>query len=89
MGKKVKRKTYTSKGERRNCVNGIKEARQQKPEVDKALNKIAAWRAGKNPWVTVKGPSSNMRFIKARANSVWGDPKKIAQGLFGKDAIDE
>ena len=89
MGKKVKRKTYVSKGLRRCMVNGVKEMRQGRSELEKALHKIAAWRAGKNPWVTVAGNTTKERFVKVRANSVWGDPKKIAQGLFGKEKIDD
>jgi hypothetical protein len=84
MGKKVKRKTYASKGERRSigrwAVNAV---RRDKPEFEKALNKIEAWRAGKNPWITVPGSSSNMRFIKVRANSVYGNPKNASANIYG------
>lgn len=84
MGKKRIRKTVTSKSERRSIVNGVREARQAKSEIQKGLDKLAAWRAGKNPWVTVPGPSSNMRFVKVRANALWGDPKrKASANLFG------
>lgn len=89
MGKRRTRSSVTSKGERRSVVAGVKEARSDRSEFDKALNKLAAWRAGKNPWVTVAGAASNARFVRVRANSLWGDPKKIAQGLFGKDAIND
>lgn len=84
MGKKVKRKTYVSKGQRdsigRWAVNAV---RRDKPEIEKALNKLAAWRAGKNPWITVAGPSSNMRFVKVRANSVYGNPKTATANIYG------
>jgi len=83
MGKKRTRKSITSKGQRRNIVAGVKEARRDKPEFEKALNKIEAWRKGKNPWITVPGTQSNMRFIKVRANSVYGDHKKNGANLFG------
>lgn len=89
MGKKRIRKTVTSKGQRRSIVAGVKEVRRARPEVDKALNKIEAWRKGQNPWITVPGTQSNMRFVRMRANTLWGDPKKIAQGLFGKAVGDE
>ena len=46
MGKKRIRKTQTSKGQRRSIVAGVKEARRDKPEVVKALNKTEAWRKG-------------------------------------------
>lgn len=89
MGKKRTRSAQTSKGERRSIVAGVKEVRRARPEVDKALNKIEAWRKGQNPWITVPGPQSNMRLVRVRANAAWGDPKKMAQGLFGKVAGDE
>jgi hypothetical protein len=84
MGKKRTRSSVTSKGERRNIVNGVKEVRQARSEFEKVNNKLQAWRKGQNPWITVPGPSSNMRFIRVRANSIWGDPKKISYGIYGK-----
>lgn len=85
MGKKVKRKTYVSKGERssvsRSIVNAV---RRDRSPIEKALNKLAAWRAGKNPWITVPGPSSNMRFVKVRANTLYGDPRYAMSNIFGK-----
>lgn len=82
MGKKRTRKAYTSKGERRSIVAGVKDSRRDMPEVDKALNKIEAWRAGKNPWVTIPGPSKKEAFVRARANAVYGDPKFAMANLF-------
>lgn len=85
MGKKVKRKTYVSKGERNSVARStVKAVRQGQSEIEKALNKLSAWRAGKNPWITVPGPSSNMRFIRVRANSVYGDPRFATANIFGK-----
>lgn len=89
MGKKRIRKSQTSKGQRRSIVAGVKEARRDKPEVIKALNKIEAWRKGQNPWITVPGTQSNMRFVRVRANNLWGDPKKISHGIFTKASGDE
>jgi hypothetical protein len=83
MGKKRTRKTVVSKGQRRNIVAGVKEVRQSVTEFDKALNKIEAWRKGKNPWITVPGPSSNKPFVKVRANNVYGDCKRTNANLFG------
>ncbi len=84
MGKKRSRTTQVSKGERRSigrwAVNAV---RREKSEVEKALNKLDAWRAGKNPWITVPGPSSNMRFIKVRANSLYGNPKNATANIYG------
>lgn len=79
MGKKVKRKTYVSKGQRDSVARStVKLIRQGRSELEKGLNKLAAWKAGKNPWVTVPGPATNMRFVRVRANTVWGDPRRIA-----------
>lgn len=90
MGKKVKRKTYTSKGERNSVARStVKAARQSVPLLDKALHKIEAWRAGKNPWITVPGPSSNMRFVRVRANALYGDPRFATANIFGKPKGDE
>ncbi len=82
MGKKVKRKTYVSKGQRRNIVNGIKEVRQARTELDKAINKLEAWRAGKNPWITVPGPSKKEAFVRVRANALYGDPRYAMANIF-------
>lgn len=79
MGKKVKRKTYVSKGQRHSVARStVKLVRRDTSGVEKALHKLNAWRAGKNPWITVEGPSSNMRFVRVRANNLWGDPRRTA-----------
>lgn len=88
MGKKKIRSAATSKGERRNCVAGVKEVRRDRSPLEKAANILKAWRAGKNPWVTVPGPSSNKRFIRVRANEHYGNPKKSTYVIF-KDKSDE
>lgn len=82
MGKKRIRSKVVSKGERRSVVAGVREVRLDRSPLDKGMNKTKAWRAGKNPWVTVPGPSSNMRFIRVRANNAWGDPKFATANLF-------
>jgi hypothetical protein len=89
MGKKRTRKTITSKGQRRNIVAGVKEVRQARSEGEVAYNKLEAWRKGQNPWITVAGPSSNKRFIKVRANGVWGNPKNRSTGIYSKATSDE
>lgn len=87
MGKKVKRKTYVSKGQRDSVSRStVKAVRQDRSEIDKALHKLEAWRAGKNPWVTVPGKQSNQKFVRVRANAVWGDPKRATANLFGGKA---
>ncbi len=89
MGKKRIRKTQTSKGQRRSIVAGVKEVRRDRSEFEKTNNKLEAWRKGQNPWITVPGTQTNMRFVKVRANNLWGDPKKISHGIFTKVAGDE
>lgn len=90
MGKKRCRKTYTSKGQRKNVVNGVKEVRKDVSPLDKALNKLEAWRKGQNPWITLPGTQTNQRFVKVRSNTLWGDPKKISSyGIYGKAVGDE
>lgn len=89
MGKKRTRSSVTSKGERRSIVAGVAQVRRERSEVEKALNKLKAWRKGLNPWITVPGPSSNMRFVRRRANDLWGDPKRASYGIYGKGQTDE
>lgn len=90
MGKrKSTRSSMTSKGERRNIVAGVKEVRRERSEYEKAFNKLKAWKKGQNPWITVPGPSSKERFVRVRANTVWGDPKKAMAGIYGKGGGDE
>ena len=85
MGKKVKRKTYVSKGQRDSVSRSVvKAVRQGRSEIEKALNKVTAWRAGKNPWITIAGPGPKERFKRVRANAEWGDPKKLST-LYGRE----
>jgi hypothetical protein len=89
MGKKRIRKTKTSKGTHSNVATStLRLVAAAVDPFEKALNKIRAWRAGKNPWVTIKNPdgSTNRPFIKVKANSLYGNPKFATSGLFkGKD----
>lgn len=89
MGKKTLRKTRTSKGLRASISKSvIKAVRNARNEVDAAMHKTIAWRAGKNPWVTVqnKEPGTNRPFVKVKANDLWGNPKFVSSGLFkGRD----
>ena len=79
MGKKRCRSSYTSKGERRNVAKStVRLMREGVSNFQKEYNKLQAWKKGLNPWITVPGPGSNMRFVRRRANDVWGDPKRIS-----------
>jgi len=86
MGKKRIRKTVTSKGQRRSIVAGVKEVRQDRSPLEKALNKLRAWKKGLNPWITVPGTQKNMPFVKKRANDIYGDPRHVANIYRGKNA---
>ena len=85
MGKKRSRKTKVSKGIHSNVsASTLKAVRRDVPEAIRALHKLEAWRKGKNPWITVPGTQTNMRFIKVRANAVYGNPKTAtSSNLFG------
>ena len=86
MGKKRARKAYTSKGQRCNVNRALlSNIAKDVPAVDRALNILAAWRAGKNPWVTVKNPDrhTNRDYIKVRANAYYGNPKDVLHSTFG------
>lgn len=89
MGKKRIRKTYRSAGIHSNVAKStLKAVRKDVPLIEKELNKLRAWREGKNPWVTVenKQRGTNRPFYKVRANEVWGNPKTATYSIYrGKD----
>lgn len=90
MGKKRTRKSYTSRGIHSNVSNStLALVRKGVSELDKAMNKMKAWRAGKNPWITVenKDRKSNRPFYKVRANELYGNPKtSTSYGIYrGKE----
>lgn len=82
MGKKRTRSATTSKGERRSVVAGVREVRLGRSPLEKAVNKLNAWRAGKNPWITVPGPSKKESYIRVRANTLYGDPRFAMANIF-------
>lgn len=89
MGKKRIRKTYRSAGIHSNVAKStLKAVRASIPLIDKELNKLKAWREGKNPWITVenKERKSNRPFYKVRANELYGNPKFATYSIYrGKD----
>lgn len=93
MGKKRKRTKKISKGIHSAISKSIVQAvRKDVTNIDKAQNKLDAWKAGKNPWVTVEnigGPADRL-FRRVRANSLWGNPKNLTYNIYltkkGKNA---
>ena len=56
-----------------------KAVRRDRKYVEKLLFKQKAWRKGKNPWLVVPNLNTSekaKRFVRVRANEVWGDPRK-------------
>ena len=47
--------------------------------IEKQLNLVNVWRAGKNPWITITNPNAEgekaKRTKRVRANDYWGNPK--------------
>lgn len=77
MGKKRTRPTYTSKGMHSNVSKTtLKAVSRDTREMDQMINKLAAWRAGQNPWITVAGTTTREAFIRVRANILYGDPRR-------------
>lgn len=81
MGKrKSTNDKYTSKGERRNTNRAIvKSVRREVTIAEKTAFIMDAYYKMKNPWVTIRNPNdkeTNKRFIKIKANDLWGNPKE-------------
>lgn len=78
MGKKKRaRSAKTSKGERRSISKStVQLVRRSKPAVDKFMDKLIAWKKGKNPWITIDGHTPSRARIKVKANSLYGDPRR-------------
>lgn len=75
---KKKRATYVSKGERQNMSKKLTNAiRRELPDADKMLNRLKAWKKGKNPWMSFGDLG------KFKMNSIYGDPRKRMQPASG------
>ena len=74
MAKKSSGKTYTSKGERKNVANSIRNSiRADLDSGQDMLNRQKAWMNGSNPWVTMANPNkeeTNKKFIRVRYNDL-------------------
>ena len=77
MGKKRSRATQTSKGERRNVANGLGDDRS---EMKKILDKMDAFRKGKNVMLTIPNPNKQATkepLIRVNAKEKWRNDKFI------------
>ena len=77
MGKKSSRTSQTSKGERRSVANGLGDDRT---ELKKMLDKMDAFRKGKNVMLTIPNPiksETNKPFIRVNAKEKWRNDKFI------------
>ena len=72
MGKKRSRTSQTSKGERRNVVNGL--GRDWTP-LQELKHKTDAWKKGKKVYLTITNQNKSEKdkpFIKREVKDVWG-----------------
>ena len=77
MGKKRSRASQTSNSERRNVVNGLGDGRS---ELKKILDKMDAFRKGKNVMLTLPNPNKQATrepFIRVNAKEKWRNDKFI------------
>jgi hypothetical protein len=79
MGKKKHRKSLTSKGSHSTVRRSlVRDTNAERSVLDKRYHIIAAWRASKNPWLTIENPdksATNRRFIRVRAETYFGSPR--------------
>ena len=91
MGNKKFRTKYLSKGQRPNvAASTLKLVASGVTEIEKALNKLRAWRKGRNPKIVVDSGArgSNKRYTSVPANKLWGDPRGRVQKDSGDKADD-
>ena len=77
MGKKRSRASQTSNSERRNVANGLGDDRS---ELKKILDKMDAFRKGKNVMLTIPNPNKSETkkpFIRVNAKEKWRNEKFI------------
>lgn len=79
MGKKKHRKTLKSQGTHSTVRRSlVRDTNADRPSIDTIGFKLTAWRAGKNPWLTIANPdksATNRRFIRVRAEDYYGSPR--------------
>ena len=79
-GKGGKSKGFVSQGQHSNVTKNTRNAmKRARTGAEQELNKTKAYWAGKNPWITIPNPNqneTNKRFIRVKANTLWGTPKE-------------
>ena len=88
MAKKSSGVSKTSKGIHSTVSASIlKAVRLERTPAEDMLNKMKAYAAGRNPWLTIDNPDPkqrNRRKIRVRANEFWGSPKeRVAYSVYG------
>ena len=85
MSQQKTKTKYVSKGERKSVNPSVAKAvKRDRSVIDKMVAKQKAWLKGQNPWVTVPNENTadtKARFVRVRAETVWGDPRKFVNVL--------
>ena len=79
MGRKKSRTSVKSKGSMNSVSKNIKRMMRADRKADKAqimLNKLNAWKKGKNVIVHEEGKTTRESIIRKDARDVWGDPNR-------------
>lgn len=79
MGRKKSRASVKSKGSMNSVSKNTKRIMRIEKKADlmqKMLNKLDAWRKGKNVIVHEEGKTTRESVIRKDARDVWGDPNR-------------
>ena len=79
MGRKKSRKSRTSKKSMNSISKNIKKMMRAEKKADiaqKMLNKLDAWKKGKNVIVHEEGKTTRESSVRRNARDVWGDPNR-------------
>lgn len=83
-----KSKGFVSQGKYKNVSQKTKNlVRNGRSGLEVQAAKMAAYWKGQNPWITMENPNkeeTNKRFIKVKANDLYGLPKNRGQYMMGK-----
>ena len=79
MGRKKSRKSRTSNKSMNSVSKSIKRMMRADTKADKMrtmLNKLDAWKKGKNVIVHEEGKTTRESSVRRNARDVWGDPNR-------------